>query len=122
MNRSRGAIGASLVLAAVQLVAACAGSPSASSTPVPAASPSSAPSNPAPRPSAAPVSTTASQIADLRTQLATKPDDPATLRDLGVPREDLPALATEAAVQWTGTFNPRPLDAHGARELYDRAY
>jgi len=47
---------------------------------------------------------------------------PATLRDLGVPREDLPALATEAAVQWTGTFNPRPLDAHGARELYDRAY
>jgi tetratricopeptide (TPR) repeat protein len=84
MNRSRGAIGASLVLAAVQLVGACAGSPSASSTPVPAASPSSAPSNPAPRPSAAPVSTTASQIVDLRTKLATKPDDPATLRDLGL--------------------------------------
>jgi alcohol dehydrogenase class IV len=47
---------------------------------------------------------------------------PATLRDLGVPREDLPMLATEAAAQWTGTFNPRPFDAHGAREIYDRAY
>jgi predicted Zn-dependent protease len=39
---------------------------------------------PRPAPSAAPVSTTASQIADLRTKLATKPDDPATLRDLGL--------------------------------------
>jgi alcohol dehydrogenase len=47
---------------------------------------------------------------------------PATLRDLGVPREDLPTLATEAAAQWTGTFNPRPFDARGARELYESAY
>jgi alcohol dehydrogenase len=47
---------------------------------------------------------------------------PATLRDLGVPREDIPALAIEAAAQWTGTFNPRPFDAGGAREIYERAY
>ena len=47
---------------------------------------------------------------------------PATLRDLGVPREDLPTLASEAAAQWTGTFNPRPFDAAGAQELYERAF
>jgi alcohol dehydrogenase len=47
---------------------------------------------------------------------------PATLRDLGVPREDLPTLAREAAAQWTGTFNPRPFDAAGAQELYERAF
>jgi tetratricopeptide (TPR) repeat protein len=84
MNRSRGAIGASLALLAVQLVAACGGSPSASPAPVPTASPSATPSNSAPSPSPAPPSTTASQIADLRTKLAAKPDDPATLRDLGL--------------------------------------
>jgi alcohol dehydrogenase len=47
---------------------------------------------------------------------------PATLRDLGVPREDLRTLAREAAAQWTGTFNPRPFDAAGAHELYERAF
>ena len=47
---------------------------------------------------------------------------PATLREIGVPREDIPVLAAEAAAQWTGTFNPRPFDAAGARELYERAY
>jgi alcohol dehydrogenase len=47
---------------------------------------------------------------------------PATLRDLGVAREKLPALAADAATQWTGTFNPRRLDADGALDLYERAY
>jgi alcohol dehydrogenase len=45
-----------------------------------------------------------------------------TLRDLGVPRDDLAMLAAEAARQWTGTFNPRPFDARGALALYERAY
>jgi alcohol dehydrogenase len=31
---------------------------------------------------------------------------PATLRELGVDRRDLPTLAAEAATQWTCTFNP----------------
>jgi alcohol dehydrogenase len=44
------------------------------------------------------------------------------LRDLGVPHGDLSSLASAAAEQWTGTFNPRPFDAAGARELYERAY
>ena len=47
---------------------------------------------------------------------------PGTLREIGVPREDLGTLSDEAASQWTGTFNPRPFDAAGARELYERAY
>ena len=45
-----------------------------------------------------------------------------SLRDLGVPRESLPALAAEAATQWTGTFNPRPFDAGSALVLYEQAY
>jgi alcohol dehydrogenase len=47
---------------------------------------------------------------------------PATLRDVGVVKSDLPALAADAATQWTGTFNPRPFDAAGALALYQLAY
>jgi alcohol dehydrogenase len=47
---------------------------------------------------------------------------PGTLRELGVPRNALSALASDAATQWTGTFNPRPFDADGALSLYERAY
>ena len=46
---------------------------------------------------------------------------PRTLREAGVDRADLPALAADAATQWTGTFNPRPFDAAAALELYERA-
>jgi len=45
-----------------------------------------------------------------------------SLDTLGVPREDLPALAADAATQWTGANNPRPFDAGAALELYERAY
>jgi hypothetical protein len=31
-------------------------------------------------------------------------------------------LATEAATQWTGTFNPRTFDSAAALALYERAY
>jgi alcohol dehydrogenase len=47
---------------------------------------------------------------------------PPTLRSLGVPREDLPGLAAEAAKQWTGSFNPRPFDADAALQLYESAF
>ena len=47
---------------------------------------------------------------------------PTTLRDLGVSQDALAALAADAATQWTGTCNPRPFGAEGARELYERAY
>ncbi len=39
-----------------------------------------------------------------------------SLDDLNVPESDLPALASDAARQWTGTFNPRPFDEAGALE------
>jgi alcohol dehydrogenase len=44
------------------------------------------------------------------------------LKRAGVPRSDIPGLAEEAAQQWTGRFNPRPFDAHGAREVYEWAF
>ena len=47
---------------------------------------------------------------------------PATLRDLGAARDDIPALAAAAATQWTGTFNPRGFDEEGARTLYEAAF
>jgi alcohol dehydrogenase len=47
---------------------------------------------------------------------------PATLREIGVARDDFAALAADAATQWTGTCNPRPFDAASALELYERAH
>jgi alcohol dehydrogenase len=47
---------------------------------------------------------------------------PLTLRELDVSRDDLPALAADAATQWTGTFNPRAFDEAAALSLYERAY
>jgi alcohol dehydrogenase len=47
---------------------------------------------------------------------------PVTLQSLNIPREDLPILAENATKEWTGTFNPRLLDASSARLLYERAY
>jgi alcohol dehydrogenase len=47
---------------------------------------------------------------------------PARLREAGVERRDLPQLAEDAARQWTGRYNPRPLDAAGALEVYECAY
>jgi alcohol dehydrogenase len=44
-----------------------------------------------------------------------------TLSESGVPETDLAALSGDAAQQWTGTFNPRPLDASGAMEIYRAA-
>jgi alcohol dehydrogenase len=64
----------------------------------------------------------ADRLADRLAALARAGGLPATLRDLGVPRDRLSALATDAAGQWTGTFNPRPFDVAGALELYERAY
>lgn len=44
------------------------------------------------------------------------------LRESGVASIDLQNLATEAAEQWTGSFNPRPFDINGAREVYEWAF
>jgi alcohol dehydrogenase class IV len=44
------------------------------------------------------------------------------LRSVGVNEKELPELAADAAQQWTGTFNPRPLDQQGAIEIYQCVY
>jgi len=44
------------------------------------------------------------------------------LRSAGVRESELPELAADAAEQWTGTFNPRPLDKQGAIEIYQCVY
>jgi alcohol dehydrogenase len=46
---------------------------------------------------------------------------PLTLREAGVGPEALPRLAEDAATQWSGKFNPRPLDVAGALEIYQMA-
>ncbi|HEX8476330.1 MAG TPA: iron-containing alcohol dehydrogenase [Pyrinomonadaceae bacterium] len=47
---------------------------------------------------------------------------PSRLGSGGVPQDDLPTLARDAASQWTGRFNPRPFDEQGALEVYQWAY
>ncbi|MDP1798206.1 MAG: iron-containing alcohol dehydrogenase [Planctomycetaceae bacterium] len=47
---------------------------------------------------------------------------PTSLQECGVDRDRLPQLAEEAAQQWTGTFNPRPVAAMQLEELYRCAY
>lgn len=47
---------------------------------------------------------------------------PRRLRDLGVERETLPALARHAAEDHCSATNPRPLDAAAALRLYEEAW
>jgi alcohol dehydrogenase len=47
---------------------------------------------------------------------------PATLADCGVDQDMIPQMAEEASAQWTGRFNPRPVDAASLQELYECAF
>jgi alcohol dehydrogenase len=55
-------------------------------------------------------------------ELATAGRLPSTLAEVGASKADLPSLAQEASEQWTARFNPRPVDAAGAREVYECAF
>lgn len=55
-------------------------------------------------------------------QLARAGGLPSTLQSQDIPREDLKILAENSTKEWTGTFNPRLLDADAALSLYERAY
>ena len=44
------------------------------------------------------------------------------LRTTGVKEAEITELASEAAEQWTGTFNPRPFNKEGAIEVYQCVY
>jgi alcohol dehydrogenase len=62
-------------------------------------------------------------LAGLLTSLLVKSGLPTRLRDAAsIPRDALPTLATQAVQQWTGTFNPRPVDENSLLELYETAY
>jgi alcohol dehydrogenase len=67
--------------------------------------------------------------ADPADRLATRLEDlavraglPRGLRSQGVAEADLGVLAGEAALQWTGRYNPRAFDREGALALYRWAY
>lgn len=47
---------------------------------------------------------------------------PSALSDCGVSRDAIPALAKEAAGQWTAKFNPRRVDESDFAELYEAAF
>lgn len=47
---------------------------------------------------------------------------PTNLSQCGVERRLLPQLAEDAARQWTGTFNPRPVDESSLLDLYESAF
>jgi alcohol dehydrogenase len=64
----------------------------------------------------------ASNLAGRLDTLAAAGGFPLGLAAAGVPKDDLEALAEEAAVQWTGGFNPRRVDAAAAREIYEMAW
>jgi alcohol dehydrogenase len=64
----------------------------------------------------------AGRLAERLESLAKAAGLPRSLRAAGVAEADLPALADDAAAQWTGRFNPRPFDRAGALELYREAY
>jgi alcohol dehydrogenase len=55
-------------------------------------------------------------------ELKTAANLPHRLRDFQIDAADLPELAKEAASQWTGKFNPRPVGEVELLELYEAAY
>lgn len=57
-------------------------------------------------------------LADRLEALAQRGGLPRRLAAVGAVSEEIPALAADAAQEWTGTFNPRPFDASAARDLY----
>ncbi len=44
------------------------------------------------------------------------------LQACGLPSEQITQLANAAARQWTGQFNPRPVDTHSLASIYEHAY
>jgi len=64
---------------------------------------------------------TAEDLARRLEELAAFGRLPGSLSALNIPKAALPALAEEAAKQWTGSFNPRDWSVKGAIEVYEKA-
>lgn len=60
-------------------------------------------------------------LANSISELVDRSGLPTNLAQCGVERQMLPQLAEDAARQWTGTFNPRPVDESSLLELYEAA-
>jgi alcohol dehydrogenase len=60
-------------------------------------------------------------LASRLTELTAQAGLPTRLEACGVDRALIPTMAGEAAQQWTGKFNPQPLDEAALRGLYERA-
>jgi alcohol dehydrogenase len=63
----------------------------------------------------------ASCLAERIQQLLAESDQPRRLSQCGLDRHLIPVLAEEAMQQWTGKFNPRPLDHRDFMEIYEWA-
>ncbi|HVX14954.1 MAG TPA: iron-containing alcohol dehydrogenase [Pirellulales bacterium] len=61
-------------------------------------------------------------LADVVAEFARLVGLPERLSECGVERDKLPALAADAAKQWTGTFNPRKVSVESLLSLYESAY
>lgn len=66
-------------------------------------------------------SSTPDDLAELMTKYAMQSGLATHLSACSVEKGQLPQVATEAAKQWTGTFNPRPVNAESLQTLYERA-
>jgi alcohol dehydrogenase len=62
-----------------------------------------------------------SALADRVSQLVAKAGLALRLRDLGVASDRLRVLAVDAAKQWTGGFNPRPVGEEELHQIYEAA-
>lgn len=60
-------------------------------------------------------------LADFVARLAAQAEIPTQLAQCGISAEELPAMAAEAARQWTGQFNPRTVEEADLLELYRSA-
>jgi alcohol dehydrogenase class IV len=58
------------------------------------------------------------RLADLLREMTRRTGMPTSLSECGVEAGLIPTLAQEAAEQWTGKFNPRPVQASQFEELY----
>ena len=70
---------------------------------------------------AATPATAGDRLADHLDALARRGGLPSSLGEIGVSLAELPALAADAATQWTGMFNPRAFGEADALALYERA-
>ncbi len=58
------------------------------------------------------------RLANLIHDMLRQADLATSLTELGVPGDSIPQLSAESLQQWTGTFNPIPLDQARAESLY----